>query len=196
MPYFFKDRKGKVSRYWKGHAFFLIDAQEVEQDSSADLVIQVTRLDKACIRDNGPSIKADKVSHFNPQVTRFFFIGYFFIQAHFHIVLSPLHSSRILVDVARGLVNKDSTRVGLTSIGYMNGTVFPFDHVPRKATDAIQFETPIWLHCPHDRSKRIHMSCDIAVLFVIFTLEDNCHTSLGCTDRTVAHFCQGFHQIG
>ena len=137
MPHFFKDRKGKVSRHWKGHAFFLVDAKEVKQDGSADLVIQVTRLDKARICDDGPSIKADKVSHFNPQVTGFFFRGHFFIQAHFHIILGPLHCSRILVDMARGLVDKDSTGVGLTSIGHMDRTVFPFNHVPRETTNTV-----------------------------------------------------------
>ena len=195
MAHFFKDREGKVSRYWKGHSFFFVDAEKVEQDSSADLIVQVTRLDKARICDDSPSIKTDKISNFDPQVTRFFFIGHFFIQAHFHIVLGPLHSSRILVDMARGLVDKDSTRMCLSCIGHMDGTVFPFDHIPREATDTIQLETAIWFHGTDNSSQSIYMSRDVAVLLVIFTLEDDCHASLSCPNRAVAHVRQGLDQV-
>ena len=85
--------------------------------------------------------------------------------------------------------------MSLSCIGHMDGTIFPFDHIPREATDTIQLETAIWLNCPYDRSKRIHMGRDVAVLLVIFPFEDDCHTPLSCPNRAVAHVRQGLDQV-
>ncbi|CIV47414.1 Uncharacterised protein [Streptococcus pneumoniae] len=69
----------------------------------------MTRLDKTCISHNSSWIEADKITDLNPKSTSFFFIAYFYIQTHFHIVLRALCSSCILVDMARSLVDEDGS---------------------------------------------------------------------------------------
>ena len=141
-----------MSCYWQCNPLFLINTKKIEQNRCADFIIQVTGLDKTSLYHDCPWIKANKITDLNPKSTSFFFIGHFFIQTHFHIVLCAFCSSCILVDMTRSLVDEDGSRYLFTCASHMNRTVLPFNHVPRETTDTVHFETTVWFDCTNNSS--------------------------------------------
>nr|VNP91857.1 Uncharacterised protein [Streptococcus pneumoniae] len=174
-----------MCRHRQVDSLFFINSKEIEQNCCADFVVQVTGLDKTSLCHDSTWIKADKITDLDAQGTRFFFIGHFFIQTHFHIVLSAFSSSCIFVDMARCLVDEDRSRYRFTCTSYMNSTVFSLNHVPRKTTDTVQFETTIWLDCTHNGSKCVHMGSYIAMFFVVLTFDGHIDTTLSCANWLV-----------
>ncbi|CIV47435.1 Uncharacterised protein [Streptococcus pneumoniae] len=67
----------------------------------------------------------------------------------------------------------------------MNGTVFTFNHVPRKTTDTVQFKTTIWFDSTNNSTQRIHMSSHIAMLLIILTFDGHIDTTLSCANWLV-----------
>ena len=155
----------------------------------------MTRFNKASICHNGPGIKADKITHFNTKGTGFFLIGHFFIQTDFHIVLGPLDSPRLLVDVARSLMDQNRTRMGLSGISHMDRTIFPFNHIPRETTDTVQLEAAICFHSADNSPQGIHMGCDVALLVCDHTRNGHIHATLSSPSYFVPKAFNGFDQI-
>ena len=174
-----------MSCYWQLNSLLLINTKKIEQNCRANLVIQVARLDKTSLCHNSSRVKADKITDLNAHGAGFFFIGHFCIQTHFHIVLRTFCSSCILVDMTRSLMDEDGPRYRFTCASHMNGTVFSLNHVPRKTTDPVQFETSIRFDSTYNGSECVHMGSYIAMLFVVLTFDCYIDTTLSCSNRLV-----------
>ena len=152
----------------------------------------MTRFDETGVCHNGPGIKADKITYFNAKSTGFFFVAHFFIQTDLHIVLGPLDSPRILIDMARSLMDQNRPRMGLSGISHMDRTIFPFNHIPWETTDTVQLEAAICFHCADNSSQGIHMGCDIALLVCDHTRNGHIHTALSSSSYFVPKTFNGF----
>ena len=65
MTNLFKDTEGKMSRHWQLNIFLFINAQKIEQNSCADLVVEKAGLDEACLSNRGTRVEGNKITDFD-----------------------------------------------------------------------------------------------------------------------------------
>ena len=77
----------------------------------------------------------------------------------------------------------------------MDGTVLPFNHVPRKAAHLVQLEPAVAFDRAHHSPQGVNVSRHNAVVVIVLARYRHMYESFGSAHRLVAHFFQSRYQI-